>query len=121
MEIILLTSATIVLFVLLIICIPYLRKTLPLKKIQASDLPSEGSWVKVKRGNIYYRWYKSETTARPREVMVMVHGFSTPSFVWKGLIKKLTSHGIDLLVYDHFGRGWSERPFTNYDKGLYHS
>ena len=119
MEIILLTSATIVLFILLIIGIPYLRKTLPLKKIKASDLPSEGSWIKVKRGNVYYRWYKSETTARPREVMVMVHGFSTPSFVWKGLIKKLTSHGIDLLVYDHFGRGWSERPFTNYDKGLY--
>ena len=41
MEIILLTSATIVLFILLIIGIPYLRKTLPLKKIKASDLPSD--------------------------------------------------------------------------------
>ena len=43
----------------------YTSKNLPLKKIKASDLPSEGSWIKVKRGNIYYRWYKSETNVRP--------------------------------------------------------
>ena len=119
MEIILLTSTTIVLFIFLIIGVPYLRKTLPLKKIKASDLPSEGSWVRLKRGNIYFRWYKSKITSEPREIMVMVHGFSTPSFVWKGLIENLTSQGVDLLVYDHFGRGWSERPLTNYDKELY--
>jgi len=119
MEIILLTSISIILLVISILALPYLRKTIPLKKIKASDLPSHGSWVNLSRGNIYYRWYKSEATKEGKKVMVLVHGFSTPSFVWKGLIKTITSQGIDLLVYDHFGRGWSERPNTKYDKELY--
>ena len=49
--------------------------------------------------------------------MVLVHGFSTPSFVWKGLLNQFTS-GFRVLVYDHFGRGFSERPSVP-DKELY--
>jgi pimeloyl-ACP methyl ester carboxylesterase len=48
-----------------------------------------------------------------------VHGFSTPSFVWGGLINNFTSSGYKVLVYDHFGRGYSERPRIKYDKDLY--
>ena len=76
MEIILLTSISIILLVISILALPYLRKTIPLKKIKASDLPSHGSWVNLSRGNIYYRWYKSEATEEEKEVMVLVHGFS---------------------------------------------
>ena len=50
--------------------------------------------------------------------MVLVHGFSTPSFVWGGLIDNFTESGYKVLVYDHFGRGYSERPRIKYDKNL---
>ena len=49
----------------------------------------------------------------------MVHGFSTPSFVWRGLINKFLDKGFKVLVYDHFGRGYSERPRIPYGKDLY--
>ena len=119
MRIILLTSITILLLLILALSLPYFLKTLPLKKIKSSDIPVEGDWVKLKRGNIYFRWYRASEEKESKEIMVMVHGFSTPSFVWGGLIDKITSNGIDLLVYDHFGRGWSERPVTAYNKELY--
>ena len=51
--------------------------------------------------------------------LVLVHGFSTPSFVWRGLINQFLDKGFKVLVYDHFGRGYSERPRIPYDKDLY--
>ena len=49
----------------------------------------------------------------------MVHGFSTPSFVWNGLLNGLLNKGYSILVYDHYGRGFSERPRTKYTLDFY--
>ena len=49
----------------------------------------------------------------------MVHGFSTPSFVWNGLLNGLLKKGYSVLVYDHYGRGFSERPRTKYTLDFY--
>ena len=49
----------------------------------------------------------------------MVHGFSTPSFVWNGLLNGLLNKGYSILVYDHYGRGFSERPRTKYSLDFY--
>ena len=99
------------------IYIPYWLKTKNLKKIGLKDLPSEGSWAKLSKGNIYYRWH--EPREENRETIVMVHGFSTPSFVWNGLIKGFLNQGYSILVYDHYGRGFSERPRTKYSLDFY--
>jgi pimeloyl-ACP methyl ester carboxylesterase len=49
----------------------------------------------------------------------MVHGFSTPSFVWNGLLDGLLNEGYSILVYDHYGRGFSERPRAKYSLDFY--
>ena len=49
----------------------------------------------------------------------MVHGFSIPSFVWNGLLNGLLKKGYSVLVYDHYGRGFSERPITKYTLNFY--
>ena len=110
----------IVIFVLLIVLyLPYLYKTIRLKKINKSHIPEEGSWAELEDGNIYYRWFEPEGEDVNGETVVLIHGFSTPSFVWGGLIDKFCQSGFKVLVYDHFGRGFSERPRINYDKELY--
>ena len=48
-----------------------------------------------------------------------MHGFSTPSFVWGGLLDNFLNNGYKVLVYDHYGRGYSERHNIQYDKELY--
>tara|TARA_B100000809_G_scaffold265558_1_gene324783 strand:+ start:2083 stop:3039 length:957 start_codon:yes stop_codon:yes gene_type:complete len=105
--------------VFLFLYIPYFLKTYHLLTLKASDLPPEGSWVKLSKGNIYYRWFMPEEQKDRGETIVMVHGFSTPSFVWGGLLDNLTNEGYRVLVYDHFGRGYSERPRVAYSKDLY--
>ena len=48
-----------------------------------------------------------------------MHGFSTPSIVWKGIIPYLTDVGYDVVTYDHYGRGYSSRPKVDYTKDFY--
>ena len=64
----------------------------------------------------YYRAQGTSTTAAP--VVVLIHGFSTPSFVWRDHIEPLTQAGFRVLTYDHFGRGFSARPRREYDATL---
>ena len=99
------------------IYIPYRLKTKGLKKISSKDLPSDGNWVKLLKGNIYYRWHHPEQ--KNGQTIIMVHGFSTPSFVWNGLLDGLLNDGYSILVYDHYGRGFSERPRAKYSLDFY--
>ena len=99
------------------IYIPYRLKTKGLKKISSKDLPSDGNWVKLLKGNIYYRWHHPEQ--KNGQTIIMVHGFSTPSFVWNGLLDGLLNEGYSILVYDHYGRGFSERPRAKYSLDFY--
>ena len=105
----------IVVFILL--WLPYFIKTNSLKTISETDLPEVGGWAPLAHGNLYYRWYEPEISNN--EIVVLVHGFSTPHFVWDGMKEFLVDAGYKVLVYDHFGRGFSERPSVVYDQDLY--
>ena len=105
--------------VLLVLWIPYFIQTYNLKTLTASDLPAEGSWVPLKEGNLYYRWYYPDAEVANNETVVLVHGFSTPHFVWDGMKVFLLDAGYSILVFDHYGRGYSERPRIEYTKDVF--
>ena len=109
----------VLIIILMLLAVPYFYKLYGLKQISKSDIPEKGDWVDLSRGNIYFEWFLPDDSKEIKGTMVLVHGFSTPSFVWGGLINNFTSSGYKVLVYDHFGRGFSERPRINYDKELY--
>ncbi len=105
--------------ILALLALPYFYKLYGLKKIKKQDIPEIGDWVELSRGSIYFEWFMPKESVEVKGTMVLVHGFSTPSFVWGGLIDNFTESGYKVLVYDHFGRGYSERPRIKYDKSLY--
>ena len=107
------------LVVLLVLWIPYFVQTYNLKTLKASDLPAEGSWAPLKEGNLYYRWYYPDAEVANNETVVLVHGFSTPHFVWDGMKSFLLDAGYSILVFDHYGRGYSERPRIKYTKDVF--
>lgn len=108
-----------VLIILVSLALPYIFKLYGLKKISQLDIPERGDWVKLSRGNVYFEWFTPESSEPSKGTLILVHGFSTPSFVWGGLVNNFTKSGYKVLVYDHFGRGFSERPRIKYDKSLY--
>ena len=101
----------------LILIIPYLYCYLKLKNPKNIIKPLHGNFAKLKNGNLFYEEHKSEKPIG--QTVVLVHGFSTPSIVWKGIIPFLTSNGFDVLAYDHYGRGYSARPRVDYTKDFY--
>ena len=103
--------------VFILLWLPYFIKTSSLKTISETDIPEVGGWAPLAQGNLYYRWYEPEISNN--EIVVLVHGFSTPHFVWDGMKEFLVDAGYKVLVYDHFGRGFSERPSVVYDQDLY--
>ena len=101
----------------LIVFLPYFYCYIKLKNPKNIIKPPHGNLAKLKKGNLFYEEHKSEKPIG--QTVVLVHGFSTPSIVWKGIIPFLTSNGFDVLAYDHYGRGYSARPRVDYTKDFY--
>ena len=65
-----------------------------------------GNFAKLSQGMTHYRWLG----ASDGPVAVCVHGLTTPSFVWDAIANGLGEMGYRVLVYDLYGRGYSDRP-----------
>lgn len=74
-----------------------------------------GRFVRLSRGVTHYRW--SDNARGP--VAVMVHGLTTPSYVWDGLEPVLMGLGYRVLRYDLYGRGFSDRPSGRQDPDVF--
>lgn len=52
-------------------------------------------------------------------LVVLVHGVSGPMEVWDEALSPLHAAGFRTLRFDHFGRGWSDRPDRDHDLDLF--
>ena len=76
----------------------------------------DDTFAKLTDGYTRYIWNGPE--AGP--VLVFVHGFSSPCFIWEKQAEYFAAQGYRVLRYDLFGRGHSDRPYVDYDADLYH-
>ena len=74
-----------------------------------------GSFVQLPDGVTHY---ELSNIARDQTV-VLVHGFSTPYFIYDPTFHFLTQNGFRVLRYDLFGRGFSDRPPMRYNIDLF--
>lgn len=81
----------------------------------AARAQAPGRFITLTAGQIHYRWHGPEDGP----VIVMSHGFSTPNFIFEQNAKALVNQGFRVLTYDHFGRGWSDRPKADYTPDFY--
>ncbi len=65
-----------------------------------------GQFAMLSQGVTHYEWYGPSRGP----VLVCIHGLTTPSFVWRRLLQGLALMGFRVLSYDHYGRGFSDRP-----------
>ena len=103
--------------ILSIILLPYIYSSIKLKNPTKIIKPEYGKFAELKNGNIFYQEFTSDNPIG--QIVILVHGFSTPSIVWKGIIPYLTDAGYDVIAYDHYGRGFSARPKVDYTKDFY--
>ncbi|KAG0695983.1 Alpha/Beta hydrolase protein [Suillus ampliporus] len=52
-------------------------------------------------------------------LVVLIHGLSIPAIIWKEVAPVLASRGYRVLLYDLYGRGYSDAPQVTYDTTLH--
>lgn len=77
--------------------------------------PENGGFVRLPQGVTHYQ------VAGPDDapLVVLVHGFSVPYFIWDPTFDFLVRSGFRVLRYDLLGRGFSERPAVPYGIDLF--
>ena len=79
-----------------------------------ANLP--GSFIRLTDGVVHYELAGPEDAP----VVVLVHGFSVPYFIWDPTFERLVEAGYRVLRYDLYGRGYSDRPHARYDTILFY-
>ncbi|CCM07091.1 uncharacterized protein FIBRA_09418 [Fibroporia radiculosa] len=74
-----------------------------------------GAYVNLPQGTVRHWLIGPEDGER----IVLIHGLSVPAIIWKDVAPKLVSSGFRVLLYDLYGRGYSDAPQTTYDANLY--
>jgi pimeloyl-ACP methyl ester carboxylesterase len=74
-----------------------------------------GSFIRLSDGFTHYELSNPEAG----QTVVLVHGFSTPYFIYDPTFEFLTRAGLSVLRYDLFGRGFSDRPQVHYTADLF--
>jgi pimeloyl-ACP methyl ester carboxylesterase len=74
-----------------------------------------GQFVTLSHGIVHVRIAGPEQ-GRP---VVLVHGFSVPSYVFDKTSDDLAAAGFRVIRFDLYGRGWSARPDVVYDRELF--
>jgi pimeloyl-ACP methyl ester carboxylesterase len=74
-----------------------------------------GQFVTLSHGIVHVRIAGPEQ-GRP---VILVHGFSVPSYVFDKTTDDLAASGFRVIRFDLYGRGWSDRPDVDYDRELF--
>lgn len=74
-----------------------------------------GEFATLSGGVVHYDWLGPVRGP----VCVCVHGLTTSSYVWGGLTRGLALMGFRILIFDHYGRGYSDRPKGAHDDAFY--
>lgn len=94
---------------------PFVLEALRKPMDEAARRSAPGQFAALSQGKTHYQWHGSAQGP----VAVCIHGLTTPSFVWGGVAKGLVRMGYRVLTYDHFGRGWSDRPKGAQDRAFF--
>ena len=103
------------LILIAILVIPVITERLRNPMDEDARRKAPGQFATLSQGITHYEWLGPQRGP----VAVCIHGLTTPSFVWRGVARGLALMGFRVLVYDLFGRGYSDRPSGPQDSAFF--
>ena len=76
---------------------------------------NSGNFSLLSKGYTYYEY----NNLSQDEIIVLIHGFSVPSYIWDETYYESIKRGYSVLRMDLFGRGYSDNPDVLYNDELY--
>ncbi|HET7142466.1 MAG TPA: alpha/beta hydrolase [Anaerolineales bacterium] len=92
---------------------PYLDEIKELDETTRRE--ADGSFIALADGTTHFELSGDVNGA----VVVLVHGFSVPYFIYDNTFAFLVNEGFRVLRYDLFGRGYSDRPRLDYNIDIF--
>ncbi|KAK7447417.1 hypothetical protein VKT23_014126 [Stygiomarasmius scandens] len=83
--------------------------------IYPENIFPRGDYLQTDFGKMHYWLLGPETGIK----IVLIHGLSLPSLIWKHIAPGLASRGFYVLVYDLYGHGYTQAPEVDYATELY--
>lgn len=74
-----------------------------------------GDFIELPMGVTHYQEAGPDTG----QTVLLVHGFSVPYYIWDPTFEALKNSGFHVIRFDLFGRGYSDRPQTEYNQALF--
>jgi pimeloyl-ACP methyl ester carboxylesterase len=74
-------------------------------------------FIELSFGKVHYI-YRPSTRSSSR-LNIFVHGFSIPMEIWQDVFQSLVNDNHSCLVFDLYGRGWSDAPFVRMNVDLF--
>ena len=74
-----------------------------------------GKFISLTGGITHYDAAGADTA----KTIILIHGYSVPYYIWDNIYDSLMQQGFHVVKYDEFGRGYSDRPNTDYTPELY--
>ena len=68
---------------------------------------NSGNYIKLENGYTYFEEANQESETG---TVVLVHGFSVPSYILKTTFNSIKNKGFRVIMMDLFGRGFSDNP-----------
>jgi len=102
----------------LVLLLVSLYLILDVEKLELTDSAREnaaGDFVELSGGLVHYQLEGPADSP----LIVLVHGFSVPAYIWDPTFLALKEAGYQVLRFDLFGRGYSDRPDVIYDINLF--
>lgn len=103
-----------VLFTCLLIALPGLRNAEYHPLNEHNRRLASGQFAQLRHGPVHFQLLGPDQG----ELLVMLHGFSVPSYGFERNAMWLARQGYQVLCFDFYGRGYSARPRTDYTPEL---
>ena len=96
-------------------CAPFIAEALrrPVTRRMQDDAP--GLIADLPSGRTHYRW----TGPKTGPLIVCIHGLSSPHYIFAATARALAALGFRVLVYDLYGRGYSDAPRSRQDTDFF--
>ena len=108
-------TVLIILAFLILILLIYLFSSFEKGNLEEYRQGSEYEFAKLSQGITAYK----DIGNKDDPAIIVIHGATLPSEGFIGFCSGLSAKGYRVICYDQYGRGYSDRPITNYNMQLY--
>ena len=108
-------TVLIILAFLILILLIYLFSSFEKGNLDEYRQGSEYEFAKLSQGLTAYK----DIGNKDDPAIIVIHGATLPSEGFIGFCSGLSAKGYRVICYDQYGRGYSDRPITNYNMQLY--